>query len=309
MIASCISGSGISWPKPSIMTTAVARAGDDQVEVALLHLLGGRQRRRTGRRSGRAGWPPIGPRKGTRASMQRGRGADHRRHVGVVLAVGRDRPGLDLDLVAVRLGEERADRPVDEPRGQDLLGGRPPLALDEAAGELARGVDLLAIIDRQGEEVEALAAGGGDGGDQASWCRRPGPRPRRWPAWPGGRSRVKSHLPPIVRSTVTGFRVAKDVLDMNVHLLRPTAGRGAAMARWDVRRIRRCRDENTGLRAIPATGRNPGSGPQAGQTPRPRGAARGPGECGRPRRDGPAAGDWSRPADYLRMPRRPITSR
>ena len=64
------------------------------------------------------------------------------------------------------LGEERADRPVDQPRRQDFLGRRPPLALDEAAGELAGGVDLLAVVDRQREEVEALAAGAGHDGDE-----------------------------------------------------------------------------------------------------------------------------------------------
>src|SRR5437588_7175199 len=57
---------------------------------------------------------------------------------------------------SVRLVEQGADRPVDQPRREDFLGGRPPLALDEAAGELARRVHLLAIIDRQGEEIEPL---------------------------------------------------------------------------------------------------------------------------------------------------------
>ena len=85
---------------------------------------------------------------------------------GSLTPVGRDRAGLDLDLVAVAGREQRPDRPVDQPGGEDLLGRGPPLALDEAAGELARGVDLLAIVDRQREEVEPLAAGGDDGGDQ-----------------------------------------------------------------------------------------------------------------------------------------------
>src|SRR5262249_39814358 len=53
-----------------------------------------------------------------------------------------------------------------EPRRQDFLGRRPPLALDEPAGELAGGVDLLPIVDRQREEVEALASGSGDDGDE-----------------------------------------------------------------------------------------------------------------------------------------------
>ncbi len=73
---------------------------------------------------------------------------------------------VDLHFVDVVGGEERADGPVDEARGEDFLGGRPAFALDEAAGELAGGVGPLAVIDQEGEEV---AAGDGvalDGGDQ-----------------------------------------------------------------------------------------------------------------------------------------------
>src|SRR5207248_7282304 len=50
--------------------------------------------------------------------------------------------------------------------GQDLLGGRAPLALDETAGELAGGVGLLAVIDGEGEEVAARDGRAFDGGHQ-----------------------------------------------------------------------------------------------------------------------------------------------
>jgi hypothetical protein len=46
----------------------------------------------------------------------------------------------DLRLVLEPVGEERPERPVDEARGEDLLVGGPPLALDEPAGNLAGGV-------------------------------------------------------------------------------------------------------------------------------------------------------------------------
>ena len=61
----------------------------------------------------------------------------------------------DLDFVDVAGREERPDGAVDEPRGENFLGGGPAFALDEAAGELAGGVGLFAVIDGEGEEVAA----------------------------------------------------------------------------------------------------------------------------------------------------------
>ena len=51
--------------------------------------------------------------------------------------------------------EERPDRPVDQPRGQRLLFGRPALALEKAAGDLAGGEGLFLVIDGQREEILA----------------------------------------------------------------------------------------------------------------------------------------------------------
>ena len=51
-------------------------------------------------------------------------------------------------------------------RGEDFLGGGPALALDEAAGELAGGVGLLAVIDGEGEEIAALVGLALDGGHE-----------------------------------------------------------------------------------------------------------------------------------------------
>jgi hypothetical protein len=45
----------------------------------------------------------------------------------------------DLRLVLVAIGEQRADRPVDQARGQRLELGRAAFALEEAAGDLAGG--------------------------------------------------------------------------------------------------------------------------------------------------------------------------
>ena len=87
---------------------------------------------------------------------QRDGGAVDGQDVGVVLAVGREDEGDDLRLVVEALGEERPDGPVDQPGGQDLLLGRPALALEPAAGDASRGVGVLAVVDGQREEIGVL---------------------------------------------------------------------------------------------------------------------------------------------------------
>ena len=164
-MASAISGSGSSSPNPSIITTALwVLATIRSRSLAAISSAVGKAINRPSTRARRTA--PIGPRKGASASMQRGRGAEDRENVGIVLAVGRDRSRLNLDLVAIPVGEERPDRPVDQPGGEDFLGGRASLALDEAAGELARGVGLLAIVDGEREEVEPFAARTGHARDE-----------------------------------------------------------------------------------------------------------------------------------------------
>ena len=86
---------------------------------------------------------------------QRGRRADHRDHVGVVLEVVRQHRADDLGLVLEALGEERPDGPVDEARDERFLLARAPLALEEAARDLARGRGLLLVVDGEREKVEA----------------------------------------------------------------------------------------------------------------------------------------------------------
>ena len=87
-------------------------------------------------------------------------------HVGVVLAIVRHDPYLDLDLVDEAIGEERTDRAVDHPHREDLFLVWRALALAEAAWELARRGGLLAVVDGEREEVEALARLGADDGRQ-----------------------------------------------------------------------------------------------------------------------------------------------
>src|SRR5204862_1483282 len=67
--------------------------------------------------------------------------------------VDRHRVRHDLRLAAPALREERADRTVDHARGERALLSGTALALEEAAGDLARGVHALLHVDRQREEV------------------------------------------------------------------------------------------------------------------------------------------------------------
>ena len=99
---------------------------------------------------------------------QRGAGADDAQDGRIVLLVGRHDQVHDLDVVAVVLGEERPDRPIGQAGGQDGLLAGAALALDEAAGDLARGVHALFVFDGEREKVDALAGFGGrhGGGEQ-----------------------------------------------------------------------------------------------------------------------------------------------
>ena len=102
-----------------------------------------------------------------RRDRERDRGRHGAQDVGVVLLIGGEHGDEDLDLVLEAFGEERPDAPVDESAGQDLLVGRPALALQESAGDLARGVGLLAIFDGEGEERQGGDVGrDGDGGEE-----------------------------------------------------------------------------------------------------------------------------------------------
>ena len=70
---------------------------------------------------------------------------------------------LHLHFVVKPVGEERPDRPIDEPGGQGFFGRRPAFALEKAAGKLAGGGRALAIIAGQREEIECPARGGAGG--------------------------------------------------------------------------------------------------------------------------------------------------
>jgi hypothetical protein len=84
-------------------------------------------------------------------------GADHRRDVRIHVFLRGHHRAHDLHFVHETIGEKRADRAVDQPRGQRFLLARPSLALEKAAGYLAYGVGLLLVVHGEREEILALA--------------------------------------------------------------------------------------------------------------------------------------------------------
>ena len=60
-----------------------------------------------------------------------------------------------LRFVQIPFGEQRPDRAVDQAAGEDFFFGRAAFALDKAARELARGVGVFAVIDREREKARA----------------------------------------------------------------------------------------------------------------------------------------------------------
>ncbi|PQM47189.1 hypothetical protein C1Y40_02623 [Mycobacterium talmoniae] len=138
-------------------------AGHHHVKHRPLELLDGRERHPGAVDQGH---PHPADRAGERQASQLGgrrRGVD-RQHVVEVVGVQAHHGHHDLDLVAQAVDERRAQRPVNEPAGQDRVGGRPALAPEERAGDASRGVHPLLDVDGQREEVEvflgALAGGG-----------------------------------------------------------------------------------------------------------------------------------------------------
>ncbi len=143
----------------------VGGAGDDEVELALRHLVERRVEHvfvvdeADARGADRA-------HEGRARQRQRGGGGDHREDVGIVLEIVRQSGDDHLRLAAPAIGEQRTDRAVDQAGDQRLLFGRTAFALEVAAGNAAGGVIFFLVVDGQRQEVDAFARllGGDDGG-------------------------------------------------------------------------------------------------------------------------------------------------
>jgi len=149
----------------------------DQVESGIEHLLVGRVAEELAVHLGHAhaGDRPV---PGDVRDHQGGGGRVDHEDVRLVDPVhGQGHPD-DLDLVHEALREKRAERAVAEAGGEDLLLVGPGFPLEVAAREATGGGELLAVVDREREEVLArpeglgsagaaeeggLAEGGGDG--------------------------------------------------------------------------------------------------------------------------------------------------
>ena len=141
-------------------------AGDDEVHLGLLHRLLARvddevaldladPDRADGLRERDVG------------DHQGGGGAVHREDVVRRVVVDRQRHVHQLGLTTPALGEERAQRAVDHAGDERALLAGTALALEEAAGDLARGVHPLLDIHRQREEVDVAQIARRGGGQDA----------------------------------------------------------------------------------------------------------------------------------------------
>jgi ferrous iron transport protein A len=90
-----------------------------------------------------------------RTDVQRGAGGEDREALEVARRFGAEHLHLDLHFVAELVGEQRADRAIDQPAGQHFVVGDAPFAAAEAAGYAARRGELLAVLDGQRKEVLA----------------------------------------------------------------------------------------------------------------------------------------------------------
>ena len=140
----------------------IGAAGIDEFEFALLHFGAGRIDDELAVDEADADRADRAVERKVREHERCGR-TDHRKHIGLVHAVGGEQHARDLDLIEEPLGEERTDRAVDHAAGENLLGGGAAFAFDVAAGELAcRGI-FFPVVDLEREEVRSFARGAGAG--------------------------------------------------------------------------------------------------------------------------------------------------
>ena len=143
----------------------VLGTGDDDLHVAQFEVIEGRVHEPLAFATGdpHAGDGPV---PWDRGQEEGRRCPQHADDVRVVLLVRGDDEADDLGVVPIVRGEERPEGPVDLPRGDGLLLAGPRFPLDEPAGELAGGVGLLAVLDREGEKGKMRRLAVRRGGDE-----------------------------------------------------------------------------------------------------------------------------------------------
>src|SRR4030088_2290519 len=78
-------------------------------------------------------------------------------HVGIVIRVGRQNEGDDLGFALESLGKHRPDGAVNLATGENFALTHAAFAFDKAAGDTSTGVGVLAVVNGEGEKVDALA--------------------------------------------------------------------------------------------------------------------------------------------------------
>jgi hypothetical protein len=133
----------------------VLGAGDDEVEIALGHLVDLRIEdifvvdEADPRRADR-------PHERGAGQRQRRRCGHHGDDVGRVLLVVRHGGHDDLGVAAPAVGEQRTDRAVDQARHQGLAFAGTAFALEIAAGNAAGGVEFFLVVAGQRQEIDAF---------------------------------------------------------------------------------------------------------------------------------------------------------
>ena len=148
----------------------VGGAGHDELEGRILHLVdGGVQLQRAIDVADAGG--AHGAHEGDAGDGQGGGDGDHGQDVRIVLEVMGQNGHDHLGVVAIALGEEGADRTVDQAGDQRLTLGGTTLALEIATGNAAGREGLFLIVHGEGEEVHAdfRLLGGDDGGQHGGF--------------------------------------------------------------------------------------------------------------------------------------------
>ena len=103
---------------------------------------------------------------------QRSRSRDQSQDVGIVFQIVLQNGDDDLRVVLVAIRKQRAQRAVDQTRGQRLVLARAAFALEIAAGDLAGCVGLFLVVDGQRKEVLAglRRLGRNDGGEHGGFA-------------------------------------------------------------------------------------------------------------------------------------------
>ena len=97
----------------------------------------------------------------------RRRSADHGDDFRVHLTIQRHHRSDDLHLISEAIGEQRAQRAINQPGGEGFALGRAAFAPEETAGNPACGVSSFLIIHPQRQKIPTfLGFSGGDYSDQ-----------------------------------------------------------------------------------------------------------------------------------------------